>query len=52
MPSGKLGSYLPSWLNVKLQLQYVVYTRFDGSSVNASDNDTFYGLLWFAVPLD
>jgi hypothetical protein len=52
VPSGKLGSYLPSWLNVKLQLQYVAYTRFDGSSVNASNNDTFYGLLWFAVPLN
>lgn len=52
VPSGKLGSYLPSWLNVKLQLQYVAYTRFDGSEQNASDNDTFYALLWFAVPLD
>jgi hypothetical protein len=52
VPSGKLSSYLPSWLNVKLQLQYVAYTKFDGSTRNASDNDTFYGLLWFAVPLN
>ncbi len=52
VPSGKLGSYLPSWLNVKLQLQYVAYTRFDGTTRNASDNDTFYALLWFAVPLN
>jgi hypothetical protein len=52
VPSGKLGSYLPSWLNVKLQLQYVAYTQFDGSEQGASDNNTFYSLLWFAVPLN
>jgi hypothetical protein len=52
VPSGKLGSYLPSWLNVKLQLQYVAYTQSDGSDQGASDNNTFYSLLWFAVPLN
>jgi hypothetical protein len=52
VPSGKLGSYLPSWLNVKLQLQYVAYTQFDGSQQGASNNNTFYSLLWFAVPLN
>ncbi len=45
-------NYLP-WLNVKLQLQYVRYSKFnglatnyDGSSRNASDNNTTYMLVW------
>jgi hypothetical protein len=47
-------NYLP-WLNVRLQLQYVGYQKFngsrsnyDGSGRNASDNNTFYGLIWMA----
>jgi len=51
-PTGKSTSFLPSWLNVKFSLQYVDYTRFDGSIDHASDNDTLYLLSWFAVPLD
>ena len=46
-------NYLP-FLNVKLQLQYVAYTKFNGGSGNydgsgrsASDNNTFYLLGWF-----
>lgn len=51
---GYLGeiNYLP-WLNVKLQLQYVRYTKFNGASTNydgtgrsAADNDTVYVLGW------
>ena len=45
-------NYLP-WLNVKLQLQYVGYEKFnglkvnyDGTGRNASDNNTLYGLVW------
>jgi hypothetical protein len=45
-------NYLP-WLNTKLQLQYVGYSKFngartnyDGSGRNASDNNTVYGLVW------
>jgi hypothetical protein len=45
-------NYLP-WLNVKLQLQYVGYEKFnglksnyDGAGRNASDNNTLYGLVW------
>jgi hypothetical protein len=45
-------NYLP-WLNTKLQLQYVRYNKFNGSSINydgsgrnASDNDTLYLLGW------
>jgi hypothetical protein len=51
---GAIGeiNYLP-WLNTKLQLQYVRYTKFngrssdyDGAGRNASDNDTLYLLAW------
>jgi hypothetical protein len=45
-------NYLP-WLNIKLQLQYVRYSKFnglannyDGAGRNASDNDTLYLLGW------
>jgi hypothetical protein len=44
--------YLP-WLNLKLQLQYVGYqkfnglkTNYDGTGRSASDNNTLYGLVW------
>ncbi len=46
--------YLP-WLNTKLVAQYVDYQKFNGSSTNydgsgrnASNNNTFYALLWIA----
>jgi hypothetical protein len=46
--------YLP-WLNVKLQLQYTKYTKFngggnnyDGFGRNASDNNSLYILGWLA----
>lgn len=45
-------NYLP-WLNTKLQLQYVRYSKFnglgsnyDGAGRNAADNDTLYALIW------
>ena len=45
-------NYLP-WLNLKLQLQYVGYqkfnglkTNYDGSGRSASNNNTMYLLLW------
>ncbi|MGA2708052.1 MAG: cytochrome C [Steroidobacteraceae bacterium] len=47
--------YAP-WLNVKFVLQYTHYTMFngaqnnyDGVGRNASDNDTTYLLMWFAL---
>jgi len=48
VPSGKLGSWFPNYFNVRLSLQYTMYDRFDGTSVNASDNNTLYLLLWIA----
>ena len=48
-------NYAP-WLNVKVVLQYTHYTKFngaennyDGVGRNASDNDTTYLLMWFAL---
>ena len=47
-------NYLP-WLNVKISAQYTAYNKFngagsnyDGLGRNASDNNTWYLLLWFA----
>jgi hypothetical protein len=46
--------YLP-WLNTKLQTQYIGYqkfnggtTNYDGSGRSASNNNTFYMLVWIA----
>jgi len=48
-------SYVP-WLNVKFTLQYTHYTKFNGASTNydgmgrnASDNDTTFLYLWYAL---
>lgn len=46
--------YMP-WLNIKLSLQYTAYSKFNGGGTNydgvgrnASDNNTWYALIWFA----
>jgi len=48
-------SYAP-WLNVKFTLQYTHYTKFNGATTNydgnhrnASDNDTTFLYLWYAM---
>jgi len=53
-PNGNAGgvSYLPDWLNVKLSMQHVIYTHFDGTSVGATGNDATFFLAWFAVPFN
>lgn len=51
-PGGKPDSFMPEWLNLKLSLQYVDYTKFDGTTQGASANDNLYALAWFAVPLE
>lgn len=48
VPSGKPGSWFPTWFNARLSLQYTMYNKFDGTSVNASDNNTLFLLLWIA----
>lgn len=40
------AAYLP-WLNTKFAVQYKMYDKFDGTSDNASDNNTLYLSGWF-----
>ena len=40
------GPSLWQWFNPKLSLQYVAYSRFDGETSGASDNDTLYMQAW------
>lgn len=55
VPFGKATSTgLPTYMNLKLSLQYIAYTQFDGaiknydgeSGRNASDNNTLYFNTW------
>ncbi len=46
-PFGKPNSII-HWGNVRLAAQYVFYTRFDGQSNHAGDNNTLYLSIWAA----
>jgi hypothetical protein len=48
VPFGKPDSPLP-WVNGRLALQYVAYTKFDGKISNAADNNTIFLNLWLAL---
>lgn len=48
VPSGKPDSDFPNWFNLRVSLQYTAYTKFDGSSSHAADNNTLFLLLWVA----
>lgn len=48
VPSGKLGSWFPTYFNARLSLQYTLYDEFNGTGSHASDNNTLYLLLWLA----
>jgi hypothetical protein len=48
VPGGKIDSWFPTWINARLSLQFTAYTQFDGTTRNASDNDSLYALLWLA----
>jgi hypothetical protein len=37
------------WANARIGLQYTYYNRFDGSTVNAHDNNTLFLHAWFAL---
>jgi len=56
VPFGKLSSPYRPWLNLRVALQYVGYTRFNGGRANydgagrsASDNNTLFAFLWVAL---
>lgn len=40
------GPSLWPWFNPKISAQYVAYSRFDGTTSAASDNDTLYLQVW------
>lgn len=55
VPFGKADSVLAPFMNLKLGVQYAVYTKFNGSSGNydgfgrsASANNTLYAFAWVA----
>ncbi|MDA8230049.1 MAG: hypothetical protein M0006_01785 [Magnetospirillum sp.] len=48
VPFGKPDSPI-NWGNLRLQLQYVGYTEFNGTSAHASDNNTLYLNVWIAL---
>lgn len=54
-PFGKDSSWNSPWANLRLGLQYIAYTKFNGSksnydgfSRNAGDNNTLFASAWFA----
>jgi hypothetical protein len=47
VPFGKPDSII-HWGNLRLAVQYVFYTRFDGQTQGAAHNDTLYLSLWAA----
>jgi hypothetical protein len=53
VPFGKVDSWMAPWANLKLGIQYTIYTRFNGGSKNydgfgrnASANNTLYIFAW------
>jgi hypothetical protein len=42
------GSPVGSWFTVRMGVQYTIYTRFDGNSDFASDNNTLRVFTWLA----
>ncbi len=49
VPFGKSGSALAPWLNLRTSLQYIGFTKLNGSTQKTSDNNTFMinGMLAF-----
>lgn len=56
VPFGKMDSMYRPWMNLRIGLQYIGYSKFNGGSSNydgegrsASDNDTLFLFLWAAI---
>jgi len=56
VPFGKMDSPHRPWMNVRVGLQYIGYSKFNGASSNydgfgrsASDNDTLFAFVWVAL---
>jgi hypothetical protein len=37
------------WFNARIALDYIVYHKFDGTTVGASGNNTLFLSLWLAM---
>ena len=37
------------WANVRVGLQYTYYNKFDGTTMNAHDNNTLFLYAWIAM---
>ncbi|MDE2029859.1 MAG: cytochrome C [Alphaproteobacteria bacterium] len=48
VPFGKADSPMP-WFNGRVALQYTGYTQYNGTSTNASDNNTVFLNLWLTL---
>lgn len=55
VPFGHDGSWMAPWANLKLGLQYIAYTSFNGSGSNydgfhrsAANNNTIFAFVWMA----
>ena len=48
-PFGKESSWYAPFANMRLGVQHTIYTKFDGTSSNAGDNDATYLFAWFAI---
>ncbi len=48
VPFGKPDSRF-TWLNLRLAVQFVAYTRFDGATAHAGDNNALYLSAWTAI---
>jgi hypothetical protein len=48
VPFGKNYTLLSSLMNIRVALQYVGYTQFDGNQNQAANNNTFYMNGWLA----
>ena len=56
VPFGKMESPYRPWMNLRIGLQYIGYSKFNGASHNydgfgrsASDNNTLFAFLWAAL---
>ena len=47
-PFGKLDSLQTTWMNLRLGLQYIAYSKFNGTAFNAQQNNTLFVSGWLA----
>ena len=47
-PFGKADSMYAPWMNLRFGLQYIAYSKFNGTSVNAQQNNTLFLSGWLA----